>query len=175
MSLSDVADWMQIAGVPLALGALGVGLWQLKKANQQLKQADQQLKQADRQLDKAGETARVQVLLALDESLSRFEDIRAKLNINQLDIKDKDEKVGLRRYIGAFERIGYALRVGEITLKLVNQFLWKPLQETGRVYRQKQRCKGNFKDEEGWKDFFYLWSELRPLRGLPKPPPELSR
>lgn len=151
MSLSDVADWMQIAGVPLALGALGVGLWQLKKANQQLKhadqqlkQADQQLKQADRQLDKAGETARVQVLLALDESLSRFEDIRAKLNINQLDIKDKDEKVGLRRYIGAFERIGYALRVGEITLKLVNQFLWKPLQETGRVYRQKQRCKGNF-------------------------------
>jgi transcriptional regulator with GAF, ATPase, and Fis domain len=159
--LSDVADWMQIVGVPLALGALVAGLLQLK--------------QADKQLDKAGETARVQVLLALDESLSRFEDIRAKLNTKQLNIKDKDEKVGLRRYIGAFERIGYALKVEETTLELVNQFYGSRFKVLVEYIDKNDDAKGIFRDEEGWKDFFYLWRKLLPLRGLPQPLPELSR
>jgi uncharacterized phage infection (PIP) family protein YhgE len=156
--LSDVADWMQIAGVPLALGALGVGLWQLKQANRQLKQADQQLKQADQQLDKAGKTARVQVLLALDESLSRFEDIRAKLNANQLDIKDKDEKVGLRRYIGAFERVGYALRVEETTLELVNQFYGSRFKKLVEYINKSNDAKRIFKDEEGCVNGGPMWA-----------------
>jgi hypothetical protein len=167
--LSDVADWMQIVGVPLALGALGVGLWQLK-------QAGEELDKADKQLDKAGKTARVQVLLALDESLSRFEDIRAKLNTNQLNIKDnEDEKVGLRRYIGAFERVGYALRVEETTLELVNQFYGSRFKKLVEYIDKNDDAKGIFRDEKGWKDFFYLWRELLPLRELPQPLPELSR
>ena len=82
--LSDVADWFQIAGLPLALGALGVGLCQVIKA---------------------ARTARVQVLLALDESLSSFEDIRVQLNPEPSEIEDGME-IRLRRYIAAFEGLG---------------------------------------------------------------------
>ena len=47
---------MQIVGVPLTIAALVFAIIQINKA--------------DVQLDKAGKTAKVQILLALDESLS---------------------------------------------------------------------------------------------------------
>ncbi len=73
---SGWADFLQVVGVPLALLGLLFGWLQLRKA---------------------ARTARVQVLLALDESLSDFEDIRVKVNRSELITESKD-KIRLRRY-----------------------------------------------------------------------------
>src|SRR5689334_8201823 len=91
-SLSGWANLMQLVGVPLAVMALILG-W--------------------RQLRKAAKTARVQILLALDERLSGYEEVRAELNNMQL----VSDLVQLRRYIAASERVGHALELKEVDLE----------------------------------------------------------
>src|SRR5215203_6340148 len=81
------SDFVQVVGFPLAIGALILGGLQLYKAAQ---------------------TARVQILLSLDERLSTFEDLREELNKTEPQINDR---VRLRRYIAVFERVGHALRL----------------------------------------------------------------
>ena len=149
VSLSSLSDWaslMQLVGFPLAILALLLG-W--------------------RQLRKAATTARVQTLLALDERLSDFEDVRAELN--KASPQDIDT-VRLRRYIAAFERVGHALRLQEIPLAEVDQFYGdrfvKLTRYPGALHIVRRR--------EGWEDFYHLWEELRGYkdnkRGLAEPP-----
>ncbi len=149
--LDTVASITQIAGVPLTLLALGFAVIQIKKA--------------DQQLEKAAETARAQILLALDESLSSFEDIRQELNKSQPHITD-DKKVTLRRYIAAFERVGYALKVGEISIALVTYFFGGRFKALADHIRQDRYAQDIVKNKEAWKYFYFLWKELK----LPEPP-----
>jgi hypothetical protein len=153
--LSTVANWMQIVGVPFAIAALVFAAIQLNKA--------------DKQLDKAGKTARVQILLALDESLSRFEDLRVKLNKIPPDIKTGD-LIELRRYIAAFERIGYALEAEEIDIELVDHFFGDRFKRVADYIRKNDAAKEIVHNREAWRYFYSLWKVLKPRRGLQEPP-----
>jgi hypothetical protein len=147
-SLSGWADLMQLVGFPLAILALLLGWGQLRKA---------------------ARTARVQTLLALDDRLSDFEDIRAKLNKPE---PHDVSPVRLRRYIAGFERIGYALRQREISLATVDQFY-------GSRFASLIDYPAALKivrDPAGWPDFYYLWRSLRDYKGNKRelPPMPLS-
>jgi hypothetical protein len=144
-SFSEWADVVQLVGLPVAAVALFLGWIQLRKASR---------------------TGRVQILLALDERLSDFEDLRAELNKLQPVITDT---IRLRRYIAAFERMGHALRLREIDLETVDEFYGSRFKnlvvhsETGRIVKK----------VEGGKDFHDLWKELYNYNGnqraIPQP------
>jgi hypothetical protein len=147
-SLSDWADLLQVVGVPLAAGALLLA-W--------------------RQLAKAARTARVQIALALalDESLSAFEEVRLQLNVSPQKVTDH---VKLRRYMAAMERIGYALRSGEIPLETVDRFYG------GRFAKllKYRPALDIAKPRDGWEEFYCLWGQLYGYddnkRNIPQPP-----
>jgi hypothetical protein len=132
-SVNEWADLVQVVGFPLAILALLLAWYQLRRA---------------------ARTARVQTALALDERLSQFEDVRAQLNREPLHVTDT---VQLRRYIAVFERIGHALRLREIPLETVDQFYGHRFvkllkcQDTFAIVERR----------EGWEDFYYLWEGLR--------------
>jgi hypothetical protein len=142
--LDTVANWMQIVGVPLTIAALVFAVIQINKA--------------DVQLDKAGKTARVQILLALDESLSRFEELRQQVNKRRSDIN----MIELRRYIAAFERVGYALEVGEINRDLVEHFFGDRFRRVANYIIMNNEAKKIIRNREAWEYFYYLWKELDP-------------
>ncbi len=130
-SLSDWADLIQLVGLPLAILALLLG-W--------------------RQLRDTVKTARVQNLLALDERLSHFEDVRAKENLNEEGIDD----VRLRRYTAVFERVGLALKLKGITLESADQFYgdrFARLTKYGPALKIIHYC------PERWEDLYYLWEQ----------------
>jgi hypothetical protein len=138
------ADFLQVVGVPLAVLAVIFGGLQLRKA---------------------GRTARVQILLALDESLSDFEDIRAKVNRNlkvnrNKPITTREDKIRLRRYIGTFERVGHALKVKEIKLKTVDQFYGSRFRNLIEYLFASSYARSIVKNCEGWDDFYYLWGRF---------------
>ena len=95
-SVSEWASIIQLVGLLLAVLALFFGWHQLRDA---------------------ARTARVQILLALDDRLSDFEDVRAELNMPK---PHWDDDIRLRRYIATFERVGHALRLQEIDLATVD-------------------------------------------------------
>jgi hypothetical protein len=130
------ADFMQIVGVPLAIAALGLGWYQLRKA---------------------ARSARVQILLALDERLSTFEDLRRKLNKTPQPVIDGKDKIELRRYIAVFERLGYALKLKEVPLKRVDHFYGDRF---GNLVRYPHTI-SIVKNDEAWTDFYFLWKKLR--------------
>lgn len=144
-SLGGWANLIQVVGFPLAILALLLGWVQLRKTTQ---------------------TARTQTLLALDDRLSDFEDVRTQVNHENPEI----DQVRLRRYIAAFERVGYALRLQGLPLKTVDQFYGDRFarlvrrDDTRRIVRRHER----------WGEFYYLWEELHRYkgnkRGLLKPP-----
>ncbi|HUK70921.1 MAG TPA: hypothetical protein VLW50_19530 [Streptosporangiaceae bacterium] len=136
-SLSDWADLMQLVGFPLAILALLLAWGQLRKATK---------------------TARLQTLLALDERLSDFEDVRAKVNDGDLNIDSRR----LRRYIAAFERVGNALRLQEIDLATVDRFYGDRFARLTSRGDARSIVKGR---REAWEDFYYLWEELRGCKG----------
>jgi hypothetical protein len=138
--LDTVANITQIAGVPLALLALGFAVIQIKKA--------------DQQLEKAGETARAQILLALDESLSTFEDIRQELNKKQPHITD-DKKIALRRYIAAFERVGVRAEGWGDQHRLGYLFFRGSLQGSRRPYSSGQVCSGHCEEQRSVEVFLF--------------------
>src|SRR5207302_1368134 len=112
------------------------------------------------QLKKAATTARVQILLALDERLSEFEDIRVELNTGQLNIEKDEKKIRLRRYIGTFERVGHALRLKEITLETVDQFYGDRFKNLIKYLIAHSAARRIVKNRNGWEDFYHLWEEL---------------
>jgi hypothetical protein len=135
---SGWADFLQVVGVPLALLGLLFGWLQLRKA---------------------ARTARVQVLLALDQSLSDFEDIRVKVNRSEL-ITESEDKIRLRRYIGTFERVGYALKVKETKLEIVDQFYGDRFRKLVIYLFASSYARSIVKNREGWEDFYSLWDKL---------------
>lgn len=145
-TVSEWADVMQLVGVPLAVVALFFA-W--------------------RQLRMAARTGRVQIALALDANLSEFEDVRSELAKTNPQIPDS---VRLRRYIAALERVGYALRLKEIPLKVVDQFYG------GRFAKlvKHEDALAIAKDRDGWEEFYYLWERLVGYngnkRGIVDPP-----
>jgi hypothetical protein len=151
-SVSEWASLIQLVGFPLAIVALFLG-WR-------------QLRIATLTVQYAARTARAQILLALDERLSDFEDVRAQVN----NADPKIDLIRLRRYIAAFERVGYALKLQEITLEIVDQYYGDRFARLIRYSPARDIVKNR---REGWEDFYYLWEELRSYkdnkRGLPEP------
>ena len=142
--LESLSEWVQLVGLPLAILALVLG-WR-------------QLRTATLTVQKAARTARVQILLALDERLSDFEDVRAQVNV----VDPKIDPVRLRRYIAAFERVGHALKFEEISLETVDQFYGDRFARLTKYQGALSIVKNR---REGWEDFYYLWEELRGYKG----------
>jgi hypothetical protein len=142
--LSDLANYFQIFGFPVAIAALIFG-WNQVRAT--------------------ARTSRVQMLLALDARLSDFEDVRAKINALDPDI----DIVRLRRYIAVFERIGLALKYKQITPEEVQRFYGQRFVNLMKL----REARSIVTNREGWKDFYYLWEKLRGYNGydekLPNP------
>jgi hypothetical protein len=129
--LSNVANYFQIVGFPLAILALFLGWLQIRKATQ---------------------TTRTQTLLTLDGRLNDFEDVRAQVN-NYESV----EAVRLRRYIAAFERVGYALRLKGLPLKTVDHFYGDRFARLTKYQGTLSIVKGR---REAWEEFYYLWEKL---------------
>jgi hypothetical protein len=162
--LESVNEWTSVivplVGFPVAILALFLG-WR------QLRYAALAAHDAALAAQKAAETLRVQVLLALEERLSDFEDVRAQVMV----AGPKIDKVRLRRYIAAFEGVGLALRRQEIDLATVDQFYGDRFAKLTKYPDAVSVVKGQ---REGWEDFYYLWEELRGYEGnkrrLSEPP-----
>jgi hypothetical protein len=145
---------MQLVGVPLAVLALILGWHQLRKA---------------------ATTARVQILLALDERLSGYEEVRAELN----NMEPVSDLVQLRRYIAAFERVGHALELKEVDLKKVHEFYRDRFGKLATYLCGCEDARKIVENREGWKDFYRLWERLSDYPGnngkVPEPPMEPGR
>ena len=143
--LSDLANYFQIIGFPVAIVALILGWHQLRST---------------------ARTSRGQMLLALDARLSDYEDVRAKINVRDPDIDD----VRLRRYIAVFERVGLALKYKQITLEEAHRFYGQRFVKLMEL----QETRDIVANREGWKDFYYLWEKLRGYDAYEKKLPEPS-
>jgi hypothetical protein len=134
--LSDVANYFQIFGFPIAIAALIFAWFQIRSA---------------------ARTSRVQMLLALDTRLADYEEIRRKINAKNRDIDDID----LRRYIAVFERVGLALRYRQISREEVHRFYGERFVKLIEY----SKTANIVKNPEGWKDFYYLFRQLRDYDG----------
>ena len=128
--LSDVADWVQIIGLPLAISALVLG-WL---------------------------TSRMQMLLALDARLADYEEVRKAINANK-NMADIDD-IELRRYIAAFERVGLALKYRQVRLKEVRHFYGHRFEKLIKYIGDNPKAREIVKNRKGWKDFYYLEKRL---------------
>jgi hypothetical protein len=128
--LSDVADWVQIIGLPLAIVAL-ILAWL---------------------------TSRMQMLLALDARLADYEQVRKDINANKS--MDKIDDVELRRYIAAFERVGLALKYRQVSRKAVRHFYGHRFENLINYIRDNPAAEEIVKNPKGWKDFYYLKKRL---------------
>lgn len=131
--LSDVADWVQIIGLPLAISAIFLG-WL---------------------------TSRMQMLLALDARLAEYEQVRKDINANK-KIDDIDG-IELRRYIAAFERVGLALKYKQVSRKEVHHFYGRRFERLIEYLRNNPKAGEIVKNRKGWKDFYYLEKRLAKL------------
>jgi hypothetical protein len=121
---------------------------------------------AVRQLRDAKEIARWQFMLAVDESLERFDELRHTLAVG----KTPQERHLVQRYVGALERIGLLLEEGHISLERVDELygsrLEKLLRNDGELVRFV------VSKPTSWHGFIYLWAQIRERRpSLPAPPP----
>lgn len=128
--LSDVADWVQIIGLPLAVAALSLG-WL---------------------------TSRMQMLLALDARLADYEEVRKAINADK-NFADIDD-IELRRYIAAFERVGLALKYKQILLKEVRHFYGHRFDNLIKYLHDNPEAGKIVRNRRGWKDFYYLKDRL---------------
>jgi hypothetical protein len=113
------------------------------------------------QLREAKNIARGQFLLALDQSLAPFEQVRRQVNRGE-----QPGSVALRRYIACFERIGLLLRERQLKIGTVDQLYgsrFAKLVNGGHLGIVQDR-------PEEWRGVVWLWEDLRPLRGLAAPP-----
>jgi hypothetical protein len=136
--LDDLSKLVQVVGFPAVIVALFLGWRQLSGSN--------------RAPLAAAHTARVQTLLGLDERLSAFEDIRQQLNRKS---PPEADRIRLRRYMAAFERIGYALEHEQIELRTVDQFYGSRFKSLVDYPKTREIAA-----ENGWKCFHYLWDQL---------------
>jgi hypothetical protein len=160
--LMRLANWAQLVGVVLAIGALIF---------------------AGVQLRAAARATKAQLLLALDESLEPFEDLRCMINGSDKDAQD----VRTRRYIARFERMGILVQTHQIDMKTVNELygarirkllecevlkikVWEDGMKKNLIVREFLRDR-----EKHWKGMIYLWRELHKKkydRHLPSPTPK---
>ena len=115
VSAVSLQEWANIAQIVGAVGLLlaVAGLWI-----------------AWRQLDKARKATRGQMILAIDEALSRYDDIRDEARDpawnppprNANDDESKKKRRRVHQYMGVFERIEHLLSDASIDLETVNEF-----------------------------------------------------
>jgi hypothetical protein len=72
------------------------------------------------------------------------------------------EAVRLRRYIAAFERVGYALRLKGLPLKTVDHFYGDRFAKLTKYQGTLKIVKGR---REAWEEFYYLWEKLYGYKG----------
>ena len=180
VSVSEIADWAQIVGVALALLALAIAWFQLRKAVDETSNAAADAK-------RAVAVAEGQAVLALDLALSQptFEALRAKINTKSVTAADD---VVLRRYIATFERLGLLIEKGIITISVADHFYGNRLEKLlvnagSRVsaivrHSSSSGAVGEGPGREGWRIFLELWKKMGDVdaggRDLP-PAPEIAR
>lgn len=147
----SAGDWSDIIAAALALVGLGFAWDQLRKAAQ---------------------TTEVQVVLALDQNLAAFEDIRGALHTPDESAIDEQR---LRRYLAAFERVGYALKSAQISEERVDRFYGSRFERLVGYCAARRIVRT---DPDGWLDFRDLWESLYDYRdnkrGLPGPDDEIT-
>jgi hypothetical protein len=121
------------------------------------------------QLREAKNIARAQFLLAVDQSLAPFEQLRREINRAQRP----SDWVQLRRYVAAFERIGLLLREQHLRAATVDQLYGDRFRRLVTI-RDGELVAFVRQSPDEWEGFVWLWQDLQTLRGLPTPP-SLSR
>jgi hypothetical protein len=164
--VGHAANVAQLVGIPLAAIALWI--------------AANQLRDAARTAEKAEIASEAQAVLALDQVLAqqRFEDLRTKLNPRPMT-PNNDDKIVLRRYIAAFERLGLLLDRGVMSAELANAFygsrIRKLVTNAGEFVKEMVTEEGGSRGRPAWRNFVVLWSTMETYseedRDRPKAPP----
>lgn len=151
-----VADWWQdwayvaqVIGFPLAVAALAMAWWQLRKA---------------------ARVARGQFLLAIDAALTteELQEMRRKIyrTTKPWEVPDDPrEQNKVRRYIAVFERLGILLRDRSVSIRHVDQLYGDRI----AAITNNESVRTLILDSpDAWRDFLYLWNRIwrrRNLRG----------
>jgi hypothetical protein len=119
------------------------------------------------------DVARGQFILAVDQSLWRFERIRRRIN----DHDPPSDKRQLRRYIAALERIGYLYKKGYLEEEAL-QHCYGPrlkslINSTSPDYVVMILTQFEA-DRTGWQDFMWMWEYLKEPLKLRDIPHEIS-
>jgi hypothetical protein len=134
---------------------------------------------AYRQLREAKKIANGQLILAIDQLLWSFEELRRQINSKKLSVKRQVDKIQLRRYIAALERVGLLLRQESLDPASVESCYGARLKhlinstdpEPDYVVMILTETEA---DEQGWDDFLWLWGNLQKLLELRDVPSRIS-
>ena len=115
--------------------------------------------------------ARSQFILAIDQSLAPFEDLRRKINADlKWEASSRADRVEMMRYIAALERIGLLLEERQLAISTVNRFYGARFAilvtsahgaNVNSVIRDKPA---------DWRGFVWLYRQLKQPRHLVDPP-----
>lgn len=153
-----IADAAYIGTTTLAAVALWIAVGQLRKAAESARIAATAA-------EKAEIVSEAQAVLALDQVLAqqRFETLREKLNRTYAP-GTATEKLTVRRYVAAFERLGLLLDKGVISAELAEAFYSSRLERLVKncafvreiVVDKDDKTKGSV----AWRNFVLLWTEM---------------
>jgi hypothetical protein len=169
--------WVEltVAGVTVASLAVAVVAIYLayKFAKEQLGAANQGLTAARESLDATHDIARAQFILAIDDALARYENVRIDVTYDPSTLPSKGRRSAeLRYYIAVFERIGLLADQGLLDSAEIDELYgsrFAALLNNTDAAAIVQRT-------ESWWGFIYLWHQLRDRgRPLPEPPEQPAR
>jgi hypothetical protein len=150
--LIAVADWWQdwanvaqVIGFPLAVAALAMAWWQLRKA---------------------ARAARGEFLLAIDAALAEPELQNLRTQIYKTErpwtVPDEaSERNKVRRYIAVFERLGILLRDRSVSIRHVDQLYGDRI---AAITNNKSVRELVLDSPDAWRDFLYLWKRIQKRR-----------
>jgi hypothetical protein len=147
-----VADWWQdwaniaqVIGLPLAVAALAMAWWQLRKA---------------------ARAARGEFLLAIDEALAKpeLQTLRTEIYKTKHPWTVPDvarERNLVRRYIAVFERLGILLRDRSVSIRHVDQLYGDRIAAITNNASVRELV---LDSPDAWRDFLYLWKRIQKWR-----------
>jgi len=150
--MHTLADVAQPVGILLAVIALCFGAYQLR--------------QAARTAERAETVSEAQAVLALDQVLAqqRLTDLRATLAQGKMDNPSEDDKVALRRYVAALERLGLLVDKDVVSPELAYAFYGSRLKKLikNAPYAVDMVTDGN-QGRAAWGNFIILWRTMEDL------------
>ena len=155
MTLDQISDIVEIVALPLTLFGLAIGYFQFRS---ELRSAERAVRDATNAAERARSVALAEQVMAVDDALRPYEEVRALLNRRG----KKPDYVQLRRYIAVFERLGLVLELDLITIERVNELYGSRI----RRLVKHERARDILSNASGWRSFNYQGN----ARGLPAPP-----